>query len=206
MIAFIKGTVDQINDDSVIIENNGIGYHIFTTTSVLTSLRTGSEVKLYTYLNVREDAMNLFGFLKTDDLRVFKLLITVSGIGPKAGLAILSVMTGIDLRYAIMAGDSKAISKAPGVGSKTAQKVILELKDKLKFEDVLLTEDGTSAIVDNPNSSDMANNADIVNEAVMALAALGYSQTDAMRAVHKCEIGSDTTVEELLKAALKHMF
>jgi Holliday junction DNA helicase RuvA len=205
MIAFVKGTVDQVLDDSVIIENNGIGYNIFTTTSVLSSLRSGSEVKLYTYLNVREDAMNLYGFSKTDDLKVFKLLITVSGIGPKAGLAILSVMTGIDLRYAVMAGDSKAISKAPGVGSKTAQKVILELKDKLKFEDVLLTEPDDS-LGGMQNTTDLANNSDIINEAVMALAALGYSQTEAMRAVHKCEVGEDTTVEDLLKAALKHMF
>ena len=137
MIAFIKGKVTDITEEAVILENNGIGYRIFTSSMVQAQLSVGSEVKLYTYLNVREDAMQLYGFLTRDDLKIFKLLITVSGIGPKAGLSILSVMSGNDLRYAVMSGDSKAISKAPGVGAKTAQKVILELKDKLKLEDIL---------------------------------------------------------------------
>lgn len=198
MIAFIKGFVADVTEDSVIIENQGIGYRIFTTSAVLTEVTVGMEVKLHTYLNVREDAMQLFGFFTRDDLNVFKLLITVSGIGPKGALAILSVMTGNDLRYAVMAGDSKSISKAPGVGVKTAQKVILELKDKLKLEDVFAAEEEAQAVVSSGNS-------DLVQEAVLALAALGYSQTDAMRAVRQCEITEDTVVEDLLKRALKHM-
>lgn len=198
MIAFIKGFVADVTEDSVIVENQGIGYRIFTTSAVLTEVTVGMEVKLHTYLNVREDAMQLFGFFTRDDLNVFKLLITVSGIGPKGALAILSVMTGNDLRYAVMAGDSKSISKAPGVGVKTAQKVILELKDKLKLEDVFAAEEEAQAVVSSGNS-------DLVQEAVLALAALGYSQTDAMRAVRQCEITEDTVVEDLLKRALKHM-
>lgn len=198
MIAFIKGFVADVTEDSVIVENQGIGYRIFTTSAVLTEVTVGMEVKLHTYLNVREDAMQLFGFFTRDDLNVFKLLITVSGIGPKGALAILSVMTGNDLRYAVMAGDSKSISKAPGVGVKTAQKVILELKDKLKLEDVFAAEEEAQAAVSSGNS-------DLVQEAVLALAALGYSQTDAMRAVRQCEITEDTVVEDLLKRALKHM-
>lgn len=199
MIAFIKGTVADITEDTVILENNGVGYRIFTPATVQTQITAGSEVKLHTYLNVREDAMNLYGFLAKDDLKIFKLLITVSGIGPKAGLSILSVMSGNDLRYAVMAGDSKAISKAPGVGGKTAQKVILELKDKLKIEDVFAVEDTIEV------SNATGDNTDIINEAVMALAALGYSQTDAMKAVRQCEITEDTIVEDLLKRALKKM-
>lgn len=199
MIAFIKGKVVDITEEAVILENNGIGYRIFTSSMVQTQISTGNEVKLYTYLNVREDAMQLYGFLTKDDLKVFKLLITVSGIGPKAGLSILSVMSGNDLHYAVMSGDSKAISKAPGVGAKTAQKVILELKDKLKLEDILDASENVEI------SGISEGQADIMKEAALALAALGYSQTEAMKAVRRCEITETTTVEDLLKLALKKM-
>ena len=198
MIAFIKGTVADLLDDSVILENQGMGYRIFTSSSVLAALSAGDSVTLHTHLNVREDAMQLYGFLTRDDLEVFRQLITVSGIGPKAGIAILSVMTGNDLRYAIMAGDSKSISKAPGVGAKTAQKVILELKDKLKVEDMLNTSK-------EPEIVSNTGNTELINEAVLALAALGYSQTYAMRAVRQCSIAEGMSVEELLKLALKQM-
>ena len=198
MIAFIKGTVSDLLDDSVILENQGMGYRIFTSSSVLAALSAGDSVTLHSHLNVREDAMQLYGFLTRDDLEVFRQLITVSGIGPKAGIAILSVMTGNDLRYAIMAGDSKSISKAPGVGAKTAQKVILELKDKLKVEDMLNTSE-------EPEIVSNTGNTELINEAVLALAALGYSQTDAMRAVRQCSIAEGMSVEELLKLALKQM-
>jgi len=199
MIAFIKGKVADITEDAVILENSGMGYRIFTPSTVQAQISAGSEVKLYTYLNVREDAMQLYGFLTKDDLKVFKLLITVSGIGPKAGLSVLSVMSGNDLRYAVMSGDSKSISKAPGVGAKTAQKVILELKDKLKIEDIFDTSEKAEIL----NISD--RQADIMKEAALALAALGYSQTEAMKAVRGCEITDETTVEDLLKLALKKM-
>lgn len=198
MIAFIKGTVADITADSVVLENQGVGYRIFTTSAVLARISAGSEIKFHTYMNVREDAMQLYGFLTKDDLSVFKLLITVSGIGPKGGLAVLSVMTGNDLRYAVMAGDSKAISKAPGIGAKTAQKVILELKDKLKIEDVFQAPE-----IEEISSGD--GHTELINEAVMALSALGYSQTDAMKAVRQCEITENTAVEDLLKNALKKM-
>lgn len=199
MIAFIKGKVADITEDAVILENGGIGYRIFTPSTVQAQISMGNEVKLYTYLNVREDAMLLYGFLTKDDLKVFKLLIAVNGIGPKAGLSVLSVMSGNDLRYAVMSGDSKSISKAPGVGAKTAQKVILELKDKLKLEDILDASE-TAEI-----SGVSGGQTDIMKEAALALAALGYSQTEAMKAVRKCEITDETTVEDLLKLALKKM-
>ena len=199
MYSYIKGILTDMDEESIVVETGGIGYHIYTTGQTFRYLPSvGEEVKVYTYLHVREDAMQLYGFLTRDDLEVFRQLITVSGIGPKAGIAILSVMTGNDLRYAIMAGDSKSISKAPGVGAKTAQKVILELKDKLKVEDMLNTSK-------EPEIVSNTGNTELINEAVLALAALGYSQTDAMRAVRQCSIAEGMSVEELLKLALKQM-
>ena len=132
MYAYIKGTLEETGEDYIVVEAGGIGYQIFTTGQTFQYLPSmGEEVKVYTYLHVREDAMILFGFLTKDDLFVFRLLLGVSGIGPKGALAILSVMTTDDLRFAVLGDDAKAIAKAPGVGAKTAQRLILELKDKI---------------------------------------------------------------------------
>ena len=199
MIAYLNGILAEIEEENIVIEVNGIGYNVRIPAGMAGRLpQIGEVVKLYTYTSVREDAIGLYGFLSRDDLNMYRQLITVSGIGPKAGIAILSVMTGNDLRYAIMAGDSKSISKAPGVGAKTAQKVILELKDKLKVEDMLNTSE-------EPEIVSNTGNTERINEAVLALAALGYSQTDAMRAVRQCSIAEGMSVEELLKLALKQM-
>jgi Holliday junction DNA helicase RuvA subunit len=139
MYAYIKGTLEETGEDYIVVEAGGIGYQIFTTGQTFQYLPSmGEEVKVYTYLHVREDAMILFGFLTKDDLFVFRLLLGVSGIGPKGALAILSVMTTDDLRFAVLGDDAKAIAKAPGVGAKTAQRLILELKDKLSLEDTSL--------------------------------------------------------------------
>ena len=136
MYAYIKGVLADVEEESVVVEAGGIGYRIYTTGQTFDYLPVvGEEVKLYTYLNVREDAMILYGFLTKDDLRVFKLLIGVNGIGPKGALAVLSVMTTDDLRFAVLGDDAKVIAKAPGIGAKTAQRVILELKDKLSLEE-----------------------------------------------------------------------
>ena len=159
---------------------------------------TGSEVKIHTYLNVREDAMQLFGFLTRDDLEIFKLLIGVSGIGPKGGLSILSKLSPDDLRYAVLSGDVKAISAAPGIGKKTAEKLIIELKDKLDIADVLDHAIGNDAPV-------AENNSTIQSEAVQALVALGYGSTESLRAVKQVEL-ENPTVEDLLKEALKKLF
>ena len=157
----------------------------------------GEEVKLYTYLNVREDAMILYGFLTKDDLRVFKLLIGVNGIGPKGALAVLSVMTTDDLRFAVLGDDAKAIAKAPG--AKTAQRVILELKDKLSLEEAFeLKSEHVSRQNENGSSG-------VKNEAVQALVALGYASSEALKALNGIEITDDMDVETLLKAALKNM-
>ena len=136
MYSYIRGTLADVEENLVVIEAGGVGYNIYTTGQTLDYLPSiGEELKLYTYLQVREDAMQLYGFLTKDDLRVFKLLLGVSGIGPKGALAILSVMSTDDLRFAVLGEDAKMIAKAPGIGSKTAQRLILELKDKLSLEE-----------------------------------------------------------------------
>lgn len=135
-VCIYKRRACRKNIDSIVVEAAGVGYLIYIPTQYFDMLPDeGEDVKIYTYLCVREDAMILYGFLSKDDLEIFKLLITVSGIGPKGGLAILSTLSADDLRFAILSGDSKAISKAPGIGAKTAQRVILDLKDKLSLED-----------------------------------------------------------------------
>ncbi len=200
MISYIKGELVELTENAIVLDHDGMGFLIMMPASILAKLpAVGSELKVHTYLYVKEDALDLYGFLTKDDLKVFRLLITVSGIGPKGALAILSTMSPDDLRFAVLAGDSKTISKAPGIGSKTAQKLIIELKDKLKIEDVL---DGGADGGYEPQS-DMGDTA--AAEAVMALTALGYSSADATRAVKQVDGGADMDSEALLKAALKKL-
>lgn len=200
MYAYIKGELAEINTDHIVIEAGGIGYQVFISLQTFDYLPSvGENLKIYTYLYLREDAMILYGFLTKDDLELFKLLISVSGIGPKGGLAILSTLEADDLRFAILSGDAKAISKAPGVGGKTAQRVILELKDKLSFEDAF------EAKTEHVQKNAAAAGGSVKNDAVMALTALGYSSTESLKAVSAVEITEDMDVEEVLKAALKHL-
>lgn len=202
MISYIRGELVAVEKEKVIIDVGGVGYGIFMPESAMGLLpQMGNEVKLYTYLNVREDAMQLFGFLTRDDLEIFKLLIGVSGIGPKGGLSILSKLTADDLRFAIMSGDSKAISAAPGIGKKTAEKVIIELKDKLDIEQMLNPSDSETKSAIKTDSS--AN--EVQSEAVQALVALGYGSTESLKAVNKVNL-ENMTVEEVLKQALKNLF
>lgn len=206
MYAYIKGTLEEIMEDSVVVETGGIGYNVKVSTNTADLLPgIGSEVKIYTYTLVREDAFSLYGFLTRDDLEVFKKLITVSGIGPKGGLAILSVMSADALRFAVMAGDAKAIAKAPGIGAKTAERVILDLRDKISLEDTMKGLGGPS---DQAGASTDAQKVDnlMKREAIEALVALGYSASDATAAVKKVEMHEDITVESILKQALKYMF
>lgn len=204
MYAYIKGTLEEITEEAVVVETGGIGYNIKVSTTTADLLPgIGSEVKIYTYTLVREDAFSLYGFLTRDDLDIFKKLITVSGIGPKGGLAILSVMSADALRFAVAAGDAKAIAKAPGVGKKTAERVVLELRDKISIEDTLRnfgTSDGEAGGVAGTTDNRMKR------EAIEALTALGYSASEATAAVKKVEISEDDTSETILKQALKHMF
>ena len=200
MYAYIKGILAEVNTDSIVIENQGIGYQVYVSLQALEELPAiGMEVKVYTYLHVREDAMVLFGFPDREDLKMFQMLLTVSGVGPKGALGILSALSGDDLRFAILSGDSKAISKAPGIGAKTAQRVILELKDKVSLEDAFETKTAHIA------GGNVMVNGTVKNEAIQALVALGYSSSEAMKAVSQVEISQEHKVEDVLKLALKHM-
>ena len=205
MYAYIKGTLEEITEDSVVVETGGIGYNVKVSTTTADLLPgIGSEVKIYTYTLVREDAFSLYGFLTRDDLEIFKKLITVSGIGPKGGLAILSVMSADALRFAVMAGDAKAIAKAPGIGAKTAERVIIDLRDKISLEDTLKGLDGPADKTGASTDDRTADN-QMKREAIEALVALGYSASDATAAVKKVELHEDTTEEGILKQALKYM-
>ena len=199
MISYVKGPLVDIFEDTVIIEAGYIGLEIHVPLSVLDRLPgIGMETILYTYFQVREDGMSLYGFLNRQDLRMFKQLISVSGIGPKGALGVLSAMTPDDLRVAIISGDAKAISRAPGIGVKTAQRVILDLKDKIDMAEVLPAQ---FAAAEGPEISAGG----VAKEAIEALVALGYSQTEANRAVGKVEVAEDMTSEDVLKASLKHL-
>ena len=206
MYAYLKGTLEEITEDNIVVEVGNIGYNVRVSTTTADLLPPlGGEVKIYTYTLVREDTFSLYGFLTRDDLEIFRKLITVNGIGPKGGLAILSVMSADALRFAIMAGDAKSIAKAPGIGNKTAERVILDLRDKVSLEDTLrgLGEPvGVTSAVSGGGSPDNA----MKKEAIEALVALGYSASDATAAVKKVESTEGTTVESILKRALKYMF
>lgn len=202
MISYVRGELVAMEKSKIIVDVNGVGYGIFMPEASMGLLpQIGNEVKIHTYLNVREDAMQLFGFLTRDDLEIFKLLIGVSGIGPKGGLSILSKLTADDLRFAVLSGDAKAISAAPGIGKKTAEKVIIELKDKLDLEEMLQGASGQGSVV---SSVDAGANS-VQSEAVQALVALGYGSTESLKAVKKVNL-ENATVEEVLKQALKHLF
>ena len=202
MISFIYGTVVDSTETSVIVEAGGIGYEIFMTGSAIEqAVRKEGQVKIHTHFHVREDAMQLYGFRSKDDLQMFKLLLGVNGVGPKAALGVLAGITADELRFAILSDDVKTLSKAPGIGKKTAQKLILELKDKMKLEDAFelkLAHEQERAAVGAGEVSDGRQ------EAVEALVALGYSSADALRAVRKVTDVPPDDVEGLLKAALKN--
>ena len=201
MIGYLRGEVTGIYEDRILLEVGGVGYNIFMPSSALNGINgLGDVVKIYTYLSVREDAMQLFGFLTKDDLDIYKMLIGVNGIGPKAALSILSVLSCDELRFAILSSDTKAISSAPGIGAKTAQRLIIELKDKLSLEDVF--EQSIQSNKDSLDAADMSTNR---KEAAQALTALGYSSSDAYRAIKEAEIEPDDDVETMIKKALKHI-
>ncbi len=200
MISYIKGKLTEADDGIIVVENNGIGFNIHVPATVISSFSSiGDEVKVYTYLQVREDAHSLFGFLTRDDLNIFKMLINVNGIGPKGALAILSTISPDDLRFAILSDDARLISTAPGIGSKTAQKLILELKDKIKLEEAF---ESYSSGVNAVKTDDVLV---AKNEAVEALVSLGYGSTEAMKAVREVENADELDSEEILKQALKKL-
>jgi Holliday junction DNA helicase RuvA len=200
MIGYIRGSIEEIEEWGLVIDRGGIGFRIFMPGALLAQqVRMGDEVKIFTYLHVKEDAMQLYGFFTKDDLEVFKLLLNVNGIGPKAALGVLSGLTADELRFAVLSDDAATIAKAPGIGKKTAQKLILELKDKFSLEEAF---ESKLSHVQEKSAGSMQ---DGTGEAVQALVALGYSNTEALQAVRKVEGSGEMDTEEILKAALKHL-
>lgn len=198
MISYVKGQLVEVFNDTIVVENNGMGFNIKVPATVISHFsKIGETVKVYTYLQIREESHSLFGFLTRDDLNIFKMLINVNGIGPKGALAILSTISPNDLRFAVISGDVKLISSAPGIGSKTAQKLIIELKDKVSLEDALentLYESGSTG-----------SDSEAQNEAIEALCALGYGSAQAVRAVRQVEDIESKDSEVILKEALKKL-
>lgn len=201
MISYIKGELTEIMEDAIVVENNGIGFNIRVPATVISEFCvTGEQVKVYIYLQIREDAHSLYGFLTRDDLEIFKMLINVNGIGPKGALAILSTISPDDLRFAVLSDDVKLISSAPGIGAKTAQKLIIELKDKIKLSDAF-----EQALAHQESSIGMSVDFSARNEAVEALVALGYGNAEALRAVKSIENIEEKDTETILKEALKRL-
>lgn len=204
MISYIKGEITEIFDDTIVVENHGIGYEIRVPLSLTETLpAVGNEVKIFTYFQVREDGMALYGFLSRQDLLMFQKLLGVSGVGPRAALGILSALRPDALRLAIFTGDAKAIAKAPGVGAKTAQRVILELKDKIDPNEILSPQE---SVPEGYSSGIGAAAGTAAREAIEALVALGYSTAEASRAVKQVEVTAESTAEEILKKSLRHLF
>lgn len=203
MIAYVNGIIDDITEDNVVVDVGGVGMNVKI--SVDTAARLpgiGEPVKLYTYTSVREDAFWLYGFLSRNDLEIFKKCITVSGIGPKGALSILSVLDADSLRFAIVSGDAKAIAKAPGVGAKTAERLILELKGKMDINDTVINKEIAGYSAGHPATGDTPQK----REAVEALVSLGYGQAESLKAVNAIEGIEDMDSGAVLKAALKHLF
>jgi len=197
MLYYVSGQIIEVGSESVILDNHGIGYEVFTTGRVLQELvRQGKEeALLYTHMQIKEDEWVLYGFPERSDIRVFRQLISVSGVGPKAALAILNTMTVEELYMAIQSGDSKAISKAQGVGPKTAQRLVVDLKGSMEIGSVAFDVDSFG---ENAEQS-------VISETAEALTSLGYSNMDALRAIKKVEGAEEMTVEQLLSAALRKL-
>lgn len=203
MIAYLKGTLEEIGNDYIVVDVNNIGYQVKVSLRVIEGLPgIGSQLKIHTYTYVREDVIALYGFLTKDDLQMFLLLLGVNGVGPKGALGILSVFSAQELRLAIISQDSKTIAKAPGIGAKTAQRMLIDLKDKVSVEETF-EKMGTESV---NASSAKIENAGARSDAIEALTALGYSASESMKAVNAVEITEDMSNDAILKAALKHIF
>ena len=199
MIAYIKGTLERRAESYIIIETGGIGYQIFVSPATLAKLpQTGEMVKVFTYFSVKEDGVSLYGFASAEEQEMFHKLLPVSGVGPKGALGFLSQLTPQEIILAIISEDVKTLSKAPGVGRKTAQRVILELKDKFKTEEALSMGQEVQGIVETSVGGDAKF------EAIDAMTALGYSRSEAAKAVNAVAAEGMST-EDILKAALKKM-
>ena len=199
MISFLKGFIADVEEDSLILDVNHVGYQIIMGANDLMKCSgIGDEITVYTYLSVNESNVFLYGLLTKEALSLFKLLITVSGVGPKGALGLLNAFSCEDIIMAILSEDAKTLSKAPGVGAKTAQRIIIDLKGKVNPEML-----GIAASAEASESSPMAA---VISEAAQALVSLGFSNSEAMRAVKSVDANADITSEELLKLALKKLY
>jgi len=197
MYEYIKGKYIGINKDYIIVENNGIGYRIFTSGATMSAMpASGEEVKLYLEQIVREDFIGLYGFETKEELEMFKLLLGINGVGSKAALSLLSISRINNLKYAIITGDDKQLCRAPGIGKKTAGRIILELKDKLSKEDMIIENGNLEEL-----NGDDENYAIKMNEALGALLALGYSEKEAELSLKKAN--KEESVENIIKECLK---
>ncbi|EOD00675.1 Holliday junction branch migration protein RuvA [Caldisalinibacter kiritimatiensis] len=192
MYKYIKGRVTEKGVDYIVIENNGIGYLIYTSKNSIMSMEDNvEESTIYTYLNVREDAITLYGFISKDEVDMFRLLMSVSGIGPKVALAILSTLSTNNIKLAIINDDIKALSKAPGIGKKTAKRIILELKDKID-NNIVIEE---NRVIENTNN---------IDEVIGALLSLGYTRNECNNVLAKIN-KENLKTEEIIKIALKEL-
>lgn len=202
MFSYIRGELAEVMEEGIVIETGGVGFFVRVPQTVVSALPPqGRIVKVYTHFRVSEDAMQLYGFLSREDLELFRMLLGVSGVGPKAALGVLSVLTADDVRFAVLSDDSKTIARAPGIGPKTAKKIILELKDRLSLEDAF-----EHRLSQNRQEDDVLPPAmNPQDEAVQALAALGYSAAESLRAVRSLEDTDGMDTETILKMALKKL-
>ena len=199
MITFLEGTVVSVTEKRLVLDVGHVGFQVgITTRDSVNMPPEGEQVKVFTYMSVREDAISLFGFLSEEDLDIYRLLIGVNGVGPKAGLAILSAMSAQELKMAVVTDDEKRISKAPGIGAKTAKKLILELKDKIRPEDVIM--DGAEKEISPGADPQFEANK---KEAAEVLTALGLSHSEAVRLVRLAAVSEDMDADQILRAALQ---
>lgn len=209
MISYLRGKyINRTDDGTIILDVNGIGFEVAVTAEILgkTFLNSNEEIELYTYMQVKEDGMALFGFRTLDELSLFKKIIGVSGIGPKGGMNILSTMSREQFIMAIIDDNSNLIAKAPGIGKKSAAKLVLELKDKFKLSDALGGSVSDSDISgDAPADASSEDNKALISDAIAALVALGYSNAESAKAVRAVKITEDMTVDKLLSLSLRNI-
>ena len=199
MIAYISGALVSAGENYIVIDNHGMGYRIFVSGKFLEHIPAyGTQIKIYTHMYIREDELTLYGFHSEEELSVFRILIGISGVGPKVAMAILTALTIQELQLAVISEDAKTISKANGVGAKGASRIILELKDKLKMEDMMDAAYEQSIVQDTQDLN-------AARDAILALVNLGYSNSEAALAVKKIGDTSQMDIESILNPALKKL-
>ena len=199
MLGYVKGILEESRAGKIVVDVNGLGFNILVSESTREELPgIGQEIKVYTHTNVREDDISLFGFLSREAMDLFELLITVNGVGPKGAMGLLGIFPASEIKYLIVTSSSDKLSKAPGIGKKTAERIIIDLKDKISSDEIVTLSD----IADN-NEPAVSSEA---MDAVSALVSLGYSQAEAKRAVSMVQGVESMNVNDILKAALQHLF